>query len=80
MTGERAWTAPEMTPAVDPPEEHGPTGDRRDVPTGRQPDAAPEPGEVPAIGGRVAGRSQLGDTTGADRTDEGDGAQRRPPA
>jgi hypothetical protein len=80
MTGERAWVAPEMTPAVDPPEEHEAPADRRGVARGTPPDATPEPGEVPGIGGRVEGRSQLSDTTGAERTDEGDGAPRRPPA
>jgi hypothetical protein len=79
MTGERAWTAPEMTPAVDAPDEKARPDDQRGVPQGRAPDTAPEPGEVPGLGGRVEGRSQLSDTTGAERTDEGDGARRQPP-
>jgi hypothetical protein len=80
MTGERAWVAPEMTPAVDPPDDHEAAADRRDVARAPPPGNAPEPGEVPGIDGRVEGRSQLSDTTGAERTDEGDGAPRRPPA
>lgn len=79
MTGERAWVAPEMTPAVDSPDEHEERLDQRGVAAPDRGTAAPEPGDVPGIGGRVEGRSQLGDTTGPDRTDEGDGAARRPP-
>ena len=71
MTGERAWTAPEMTPAVDAPDEHEIVDDRRGIATGA-PATPPEAGEVPGIGGRVEGRSQLGDTTETERVDDGD--------
>jgi hypothetical protein len=79
MTGERAWTAPEMTPSVDAPDEHDVPEDRRGVANADPADAKPEPGEVPGIDGRVEGRSQLTDSTGADMTDEGEGTERRPP-
>ena len=62
MTGERAWTAPEMTPSVDSPDEAERLAeDRRSV---LDQDATEEakPGEVPGIETRVEGRSQLGTT------------------
>ena len=62
MTGERAWTAPEMTPSVDSPDEAERVAeDRRGV---LDQDATEEakPGEVPGIETRVEGRSQLGTT------------------
>jgi hypothetical protein len=82
MSGDRAWTAPEMTPLVDAPdEEDRHAEDRRGV-TDRTPgsEVVPEPGEVPGLETRVEGRSRLGTTTGADRTDEGSGQQRDDPA
>jgi len=84
MTGERARTAPEMTPAVDAGDEAAPMDRRgivRDTPPGTEPKpgAESDPGAVPGIGGKVEGRTQLSDTTGADRTDEGAGQQRRSP-
>lgn len=74
MTGERAWTAPEMTPAVDPDEDREAIEDRRGGPGAV--DGPTPPGEVPGIGTDVEGRSRLGTTSGADRTDEGGGAER----
>lgn len=77
MTGERAWTAPEMTPAVEADEERAVLEDRRGVVGG--PGATDEPtppGETPGIGTEVEGRSRLGTTSGPDRTDEGAGAER----
>ena len=68
MTGERAWTAPEMTPSVDSPDEADqPTEDRRGVLDQTATDE-PKPGEVPGIETRVEGRSQLG-TTATDPDD-----------
>jgi hypothetical protein len=77
VTGERAWTAPEMTPPVDADAEREALEDRRGVIGG--PGATDEPsppGEVPGLEGEVEGRSRLGTTSGPDRTDEGDGAER----
>ena len=80
MSGDRAWTAPEMTPAVDGPDENERAlEDRRGVVDKAASDAPPEPGDVPGIGARVEGRSRLGTTSGADETDEGEGAERPKP-
>jgi hypothetical protein len=84
MTGDRARMAPEMTPAVEADDEAPPMDRRgvvRETPPGTEPaaGAAPDPGSVPGIGGKVEGRTQLTDTTGAERTDEGGGRQRRSP-
>jgi hypothetical protein len=84
MTGDRARMAPEMTPAVEAADEATRMDRRgvvRDTPPGTEPaaGAAPDPGSVPGIGGEVEGRTQLTDTTGAERTDEGGGRQRRSP-
>jgi hypothetical protein len=61
MTGERAWTAPEMTPAVDAPDDQIKEAEDRRGAIDRPTDE-PRPGEVPGIETRVEGRSQLGDT------------------
>lgn len=77
MTGDRARMAPEMTPAVDSDAGRDVVEDRRGVVN--SPGALEEPtppGEVPGIESHVEGRSRLGTTTGADRTDEGEGADR----
>ena len=77
MTGDRARMAPEMTPAVDSDEAQDAFEDRRGVVT--DPGATEEPippGEVPGIASHVEGRSRLGTTSGPDRIDEGDGAER----
>jgi hypothetical protein len=63
MTGERGWTAPEMTPAVDAPDESELAGEDRRGVLDQAPADAPKPGEVPGIETRVEGRSQLGETT-----------------
>ena len=77
MTGDRAWVAPEMTPAVDAPDPDEAPLDRRGVTDPAVPSPEPAaPGEVPGIGGHVEGRSRLGTTSGADQTDEGGGAER----
>jgi hypothetical protein len=78
MSGDRAWTAPEMTPQVDGISDE--PGDRSDRSDGieRQ---EPAPGDVPGPGGRVEGRSRLGTLDQPDATDEGDGTERnKPPA
>jgi hypothetical protein len=82
MGGDRAWTAPEMTPLVDAPDEaERHAEDRRGVvDVDSAADTAPDPGEVPGLETRVEGRSRLGTTSGADRTDEGAGRQREDPA
>jgi hypothetical protein len=82
MGGDRAWTAPEMTPLVDAPDEaERHAEDRRGVvDVDPAADTAPDPGEVPGLETRVEGRSRLGTTSGADRTDEGAGRQREDPA
>ena len=60
MTGERAWTAPEMTPAVDAPDEaERAVEDRRGTPAQGESEE-PKPGDVPGIDTRVEGRSRLG--------------------
>ena len=81
MTGDRAWMAPEMTPLVDAPDEdEAPVEDRRGV-LDRTPGQEPlEPGQVPGPGTELEGRSRLGTTSGADRTDEGEGRRRNDPA
>lgn len=82
MSGDRAWTAPEMTPAVDAPDEDERVAeDRRGVlEPEASPEEPPEPGDVPGIGSRVEGRSRLGTTSGADDADEGGGSERPPPS
>jgi hypothetical protein len=61
VSGERAWTAPEMTPAVDAPDDPGlPTEDRRGV-VDQPPAGSSEAGTVPGLGSsRIEGRSRLG--------------------
>ena len=60
MTGERAWTAPEMTPAVDAPDEaERALEDRRGALDQGETDE-PKPGDVPGIDTHVEGRSRLG--------------------
>jgi hypothetical protein len=72
VTGERAWTAPEMTPAVDAPDDPArPTEDRRGV-ADQTPAEPPEAGTVPGLGSaRIEGRSRLG-TTIAPAPDDGE--------
>jgi len=78
MSGDRAWTAPEMTPLVDPIDDK-PDGEARDQRDALEP-REPAPGEVPGPGGNVEGRSRIGATDEAEATDEGHGAEReRPP-
>ena len=80
MSGDRAWTAPEMTPAVDAPDEREPVAeDRRGIVETAVPENPPEPGDTPGIGSRVEGRSRLGTTSGADDADEGEGSERPAP-
>jgi hypothetical protein len=77
MTGERAWVAPEMTPAVDADDPAQTPEDRRGVAGGPETTEEPlAPGDVPGLGTHVEGRSRLGTTSGPDRTDEGGGSQR----
>lgn len=72
MTGERGWTAPEMTPLVDAPDESKlPTEDRRGALDQASTDD-PKPGEVPGLEARVEGRSRLGTTTEPDEADAPD--------
>ena len=90
MTGDRARTAPEMTPAIDVDDDAARIDRRgvvRDSPPGLPPTGADpissthlDPGEAPGLGGPVEGRTELSDTTGAERTDEGDGTVRRSPS
>lgn len=80
MSGDRAWTAPEMTPVVDVPDEkERALEDRRGVVDKPTRENSPEPGDVPGIGARVEGRSRVGTASGADDTDEGEGAERPKP-
>jgi hypothetical protein len=69
---ERAWTAPEMTPAVDASDDPArPTEDRRGV-VDQAPVEPPEAGTVPGIGSdRIEGRSRLGSTV-APAPDDGE--------
>jgi hypothetical protein len=77
MTGERALTAPEMTPSVDAadapdrlPEDHrGVVGGTPGAPgtpdtpgTPGAPGDSTAPGQVPGLGGPLEGRSRLGMT------------------
>ena len=82
MGHDRAWMAPEMTPLVDAPDEAEPHAEDRRGVVDADPgaDAAPDPGEVPGLETRGAGRSRLGTTSGAARPDEGTGQQREDPA
>ena len=81
MTGDRAWTAPEMTPLVDAPDEEDRLAEDRRGVVDRTPgsEQLPEPGDVPGIEAHVEGRSRLGTTTGPDRTDEGSAQLRDDP-
>lgn len=79
MTGDRAWTAPEMTPLVDAPDETEELAeDRRGVLDRTPGETPPAPGEVPGLAtdSTLEGRSRLGTTSGADETDEGEGRRR----
>jgi hypothetical protein len=72
MTGERGWTAPEMTPLVDDPGEPKlPAEDRRGALDQSSTDE-PKPGEVPGLETRVEGRSRLGTTGELDERDAPD--------
>jgi hypothetical protein len=90
MTGDRARTAPEMTPAIDVDDDAARIDRRgvvRDSPPGLEPTSADptrpthlDPGETPGLGGPIEGRTELSDTTGAERTDEGGGSARQSPS
>ena len=77
MTGERGWTAPEMTPLVDAPDESKLPGEDRRGALDQSPTDEPKPGEVPGLEApgleaRVEGRSRLGTTTEPDEADAPD--------
>lgn len=79
-----------MTPAVDVDDDAARIDRRgvvRDAPPGLAPTSVDptsptelDPGEVPGLGGPVEGRTELSDTTGAERTDEGGGRARQSPS
>jgi hypothetical protein len=79
MTGERAWTAPEMTPSVDSPDETERLAEDRRGMLDQAATEEPKPGEVPGIETRVEGRSQLGTTPSDPEESDGPDVRDLPP-
>lgn len=78
MTGERGWTAPEMTPLVDAPDESKLPAENRRGALDQASTDVPKPGEVPGLETRVEGRSRLGTTTEPDEADAPDSGDTTP--